>query len=111
MDFTTQLGVRWEIGSRWKHLRGSDRGDNTPNQLGSIAAASERLVRSGRIIRQIPSNCSIVTDITNALIGGSPLDQITVPVDEAIVCPIDDAAFDGALDGNTPNPLPGGLTP
>lgn len=91
MDFTAQAGLRWEIGSRWKHLRGSDRGDNNPNQMSSIVRASERLIRAGRIVRLQAAQCSIVTEQVQVLVGaGTPLEQITLPVDNQLICPIDD---------------------
>ncbi|MEN8722672.1 MAG: hypothetical protein ABF335_07265 [Alphaproteobacteria bacterium] len=111
MDFTAQLGLRWEIGSRWKSLRGSDRGDNNANQMAGVIRSSERLIRAGRIVRRIGDDCGILIDIIDATpVGGVIPGSSFTPLDDAVLCPVDDALLNRLLDGATPNPLPGAIT-
>lgn len=111
MEFTAMGGLRWEIGSRWPHLRGNDRGDNYPNQMAGIVRSSERLIRAGRIVQRQGDDCGILVDLINATPLGGIIPGVTFqPLDDALLCPVDDALLNRLLDQNTPNPLPGAIT-
>ncbi len=106
MEFSAQAGIRWEIGSRWPHLRGNDRGDNYPNQMAGIVRSSERLIRAGRIVSRQGDDCGILVDLINGTpLGGVIPGAAFQPLD-ALLCPIDDLLLNRLLDNSTPNPLP-----